>query len=380
MKTLKKGKLISFIVVLAIVLSSLTVLASADAGVIVKISDVTAVAGKSVCVPIQLSGNTGICGAAFTINYDENLVLTELEKGSALSDLTMTKPGKLTVNPIKIVWDGVEDDKTNGTIAVLTFTAPETAGRYDISISYASGDVVDGNLSPVTVNTVSGSITVNGNSDRTPTVSVGTSISKPGETVNVPISITSNTGICGMTLSFSYDKSLTLFDVSAGNALSSLSMTKPGKLTSNPFKVTWDGLEADDTNGVVAILTFTAPQTAGDYEISVSCSSGDIVDGNLEPVDIKLQSGKINVTNSKLATVSIDENSVTIPDKSSSSAEIIIVFYNSAEKMTDLKRYTASDGNVITQNSSNATFAKVMLWNSLAEMKPFYVAQTIDLK
>lgn len=72
------------------------------------------------------------------------------------------------------------------------------------------------------------------------------------EEILVPIKISNNTGICGATLSVSYDDSLSLKSISTGDAFSSLIMTKPGNLTANPFNLVFDGIEADTTNGVIA--------------------------------------------------------------------------------------------------------------------------------
>ena len=126
----------------------------------ITVGKVTAEAGESVDVPISISNNTGICGATISVSYDEDLVLTAVNGGDAFTSMTLTKPGKLTANPVNLVWDSMEADFTNGTIAVLTFTVPETSGTYDVSVSYDNGGVVDGDLMPVTLNVVNGSIAV----------------------------------------------------------------------------------------------------------------------------------------------------------------------------------------------------------------------------
>lgn len=37
----------------------------------------------------------------------------------------MTKPGELTEKKINIVWDGMEEDSSNGVIAILNFSKPK---------------------------------------------------------------------------------------------------------------------------------------------------------------------------------------------------------------------------------------------------------------
>ena len=118
-------------------------------------------AGQEVEVPIRILNNTGILGATITITYAKELTLTKIQKGDAFTSLTMTKPGKLSANPINIVWDGESDaDVSNGTIAILTFTAPKVNGKYSITISYKSGAVVDADLNPVSLNIENGTVEV----------------------------------------------------------------------------------------------------------------------------------------------------------------------------------------------------------------------------
>ena len=126
----------------------------------VKVADVTAKAETEVDVPIEISNNTGICGATLQISYDKNQVLTEGPAGDAFSSMTFTKPGDFSMNPINLVLDNVEADRSNGTIAILTFKTPESKGKYAINVSYEDRGIIDQDLNPVEVGTVSGSITV----------------------------------------------------------------------------------------------------------------------------------------------------------------------------------------------------------------------------
>lgn len=367
-------------VTMVMIMSLLVPIIKADT-VTTIVADKVTTDGRNISVPIRLSGNIGgICGAAITVSYDKALILTKIENGEALSYLTMTKPGKLSDNPIKIVWDGLEADNTNGVIATLTFTVPQNAGKYDISISCEDGDIVDGNLSPVNVSTENGSITVSGEiTEQTPTISIGSTTAKAGSQVKVPISISGNTGICGASLEISYDSALVLSDISAGAALSSLVMTKPGNISSNPFKLVWDGLDADSSNGTIAVLTFTAPTETGSYNISAAYTDGDIVDGDLSPVDMKINQGQIKVEAAESITVEIGGNEVHLPEVISSN-NILIAFYENSGTMISVKNYSAKDIPIKVTNTQNAAYAKVMVWESLNTLKPVCDAQTVNLK
>ena len=90
-------------------------------------------------------------------------------------------------------------------------------------------------------------------------LTVGTVTAGKEDSVTVPISISDNHGICGASISVTYDKALTLTGIQGGDGLSSLTMTRPGDLTANPVIILWDGVNADTSNGNIALLTFTVP-------------------------------------------------------------------------------------------------------------------------
>ncbi len=157
---LKKIRLMVTMVMVIAMLPIYGICGFASEKVLIKAADVTVEEGGSVSVPIEVSGNTGICGATLCINYDSRLVLTGVSKGDALPTLTMTPPGNFSANPIKILWDGLEQDTTDGVMATLTFTVPDENGTYDISVSNVDEDIVDGDLNLIDTTLEKGSITV----------------------------------------------------------------------------------------------------------------------------------------------------------------------------------------------------------------------------
>ena len=156
-----KKRLLTIITCIALLIlgSSFSVFASSDSPIL-SVGQVSAEGGASVEVPISISGNPGVCGATIMVTYDDRLNLTAVSAGDAFSSLTMTKPGDMSVNPVNILWDGTDADKSNGVIAKLSFTVPKSAGTYPVSVTYAPGDIVDGDLNPVTLSIENGSITV----------------------------------------------------------------------------------------------------------------------------------------------------------------------------------------------------------------------------
>ena len=133
------------------------------------------------------------------------------------------------------------------------------------------------------------------------TLSVQSQTAKPGATVDVTVDVKDNPGILGATVSLKYDEGLTLTDAAAGDAFSSLVLTKPGKIQS-PCKFVWDGQEitADDIkDGTILKLSFKVSDTAKSgesYKVSVSCEDGDMVDANLNAVDVKTEDGEIGIS------------------------------------------------------------------------------------
>ena len=381
-----KSKIISVLVSLAVLIMS-NISIHADTVPTISVGQVSADMGATVAVPITISDNTGICGATISIDYDERLVLTSIEKGSAFSDLSMTKPGNLSGNPFNLVWDGMEADSSNGTLATLTFLLPNESGTFNINASYDYGDIVDGDLAPINVMIQSGYITV-GNSGEgggeTPEnnddlmISVESQSTNSGGSIAVPIKITNNNGICGATLSVAYDNRLTLTSVNKGDALSTLSMTKPGNLASNPVRIVWDGMDADSTDGIIVTLTFTVPNSNGKYDIVLSYEDGDIVDGELMPVNPLLSNGYIQLSQSSFdVTVNVSGQSLTLTGKDSS-GKILVGFYSNKGALIDFNIFNVTN-NISVDSIVNASKVKVMWWKDWNSMMPVCEAQELSI-
>ena len=135
-------------------------------------------------------------------------------------------------------------------------------------------------------------------SGETPAFHVEDKLALAGETITVKIRVENNPGILNATITLSYDERLTLTNIEKGSALSTLDFTPPGNY-STPCNFLWDALDnADTSNGVVLVLTFTVPTDAEagtEYSLDLSYVPGDIADGELRPVEFAIKSGKIEV-------------------------------------------------------------------------------------
>jgi len=132
-----------------------------------------------------------------------------------------------------------------------------------------------------------------------------------GKTINVTVAVKNNPGIASATLRLNYDSSVfTLTSVTDGGILGT-AVHKPE--LSSPYTLAWanDTATTDFTqNGTLATLTFTVDENAaeGTYPISISYSYDDydIYNVNVEPINIALVNGSIDVVDVIIGDVNGD--------------------------------------------------------------------------
>ena len=121
-----------------------------------------------------------------------------------------------------------------------------------------------------------------------------------GHTVRVSIDVQNNPGILGALLTLNYDPALTLVNIETGGAWSTLNFTRPA-VFSNSCNLVWDGVSnADFSNGTIIVLTFDIPtgvNVGTVYNISVSYTSGNIINADLESLEMEIENGSITVCN-----------------------------------------------------------------------------------
>ena len=136
-----------------------------------------------------------------------------------------------------------------------------------------------------------------------PLLRVENELAQAGETVVIEVKTENNPGILNALLTLSFDDELTLIDIQEGDALSKLDFTPPGKNSEgtyySPCNFLWDAIDdADSTNGTILKLTFLLPEDAVPgtiYDIELSYVSGDIADGNLDPIEFDIINGYVEV-------------------------------------------------------------------------------------
>ena len=320
-------------------------------GAVVTVVSKNVEAGASVSVPIVLTGNPGIEGMQLFIEYDKELTLLNAARGDALKSLDFIASGDYSVYPFSVLWDGLSDDTTNGTLVTLTFQTKNSAnGIYSIRVYTQEENIYNDNNDNVPVTFAGGSVTIadavetskptvvpTASPTTTPTASptvtptikptempvetviptskpsespvpsteptelkakikVGEVLTKPGKDVKIPIILEDNPGIMGMQLNIEYSDELKLKSVEKGDALSSLSYTQSGSIRTYPFVVLWDGLSNDSSNGTLVYLTFQAPTLEGEYNVKVQADNGATYNFDMEDILLVFEDGIISVS------------------------------------------------------------------------------------
>ncbi len=164
-----------------------------------------------------------------------------------------------------------------------TPTSLDTAGTQKITVSYG-GMTTSFNVEVLEIPSVS--------------FTVGEVCGNPGETIRIPVSLTSNEGIIAARLKISYPSVLTLEKVEDCGILGEYVFGND--LTANPYIVMWEnGLATSDytETGVLAYLTFSISEdaTAGAYDIEISYDEEEIYNIDLTNADVTISNGSVLV-------------------------------------------------------------------------------------
>lgn len=278
MKRLKR--ILSTLLTVALLLSTVTIPIHAE-GVPFTITaeTVSANAGDgNVAVDIVLSGNPGISGYSFCVNYDtENLVLV---------DATVNIEGyKVVSHPsgygINLAWAGTQKYSENGCIATLYFNVPSNAkvGDASIEILYRSGYdsfyvANEGIETDIPIATVNGKVSIEAAEEtETLLVSVGNVYADYNNEFVVPVSVNDKSEFNGFSFCVDYDKTRL--------RLESTEIVPEGyKVITTPeghdLAVAWTSSTAFNNNGEIVKLHFSLVDNAevGKAYINISFREG----------------------------------------------------------------------------------------------------------
>jgi len=151
--TIKSSKVIIFILtvfcyaVLSVYCTGHT--SSAETRATITLSDKKVSSGDTVQISVKISNNSGIANMRLSLQYDNSVMtLTDVQEGQALSslDYITTDPDTelgYSITPFMLMWDGLDNDSSSGTLAVLTFKIADNApkGSYIVTFNYGLGDI-----------------------------------------------------------------------------------------------------------------------------------------------------------------------------------------------------------------------------------------------
>ncbi len=137
---------------------------SVESTAVLAVQQQWATPGDTVDVNLVVSENPGILGATLVVSWDERMTLVADASGEAFSHMTYTSPSRYTAAGTNFVWFGNEvDEAVDGIALTLTFQISETVENNDflpVYVTYARGDVIDGNDNDVTLSITDGYIRI----------------------------------------------------------------------------------------------------------------------------------------------------------------------------------------------------------------------------
>ena len=152
------------------------------------------------------------------------------------------------------------------------------------------------------------------------TITGSTATGNQGSTVTIPLSITNNPGIAGLTMSVAYNADVMTLDHTSletynGEALSGMMLYMgPASNEQNPAMFSWANLKDIDNNGILLNLTFTihADAPAGEYTVDIEVDTVGNAAGHV--LDYTVFDGIITVECSHTDTTVVPEQPATCKD------------------------------------------------------------------
>lgn len=224
-----------------------------------------------------------------------------------------------------------------------------------------------------------------------PTITAGNAEGKAGETVEIPIMLSNNTGFADIGVEIGYDNTaLKLIKVTENSSVGTTFMGAQ-ELTVNPYNMGWKSNYNNAYNGNLATLTFEIiTDSAGVYPIMVDYykgRNGNYKDGNnvnydenFVPLGLRYVDGSITVKK-KGSSGSMSVGGISFDISLGGDADVGTVWaatYDSDGKLNDLKKYPAAESvKVALDVEETDDYVKIMWWN---EMEPMCRGRVIPLK
>ena len=225
-----------------------------------------------------------------------------------------------------------------------------------------------------------------------PIVTVGNAEAGKGEEIEIPVTLSGNTGFADMGIEIGYNSDvMTLTKVTPNSSVGG-TFTPAQNNSVNPFNMGWSNTANITYNGVLAILTFKIADNAagGVYPVTVdyykgrngNYTDGDDVnyDENFDSLGLKYVNGSIMVKSSGGGSMVVGGISFNVKLAGDTSiGGVYAAIYDASGKLKNLKQYPAADSvNVEFDAGTTGAYVKIMWWDD--DRQPMCEAQTIPLQ
>ena len=258
----------------------------------ITVGAVTGAPGEIVKVPVSLTKNPGINTFSLGFDYDTSML--------KLTDVTVSENlgGQFTYAK-KAVWLNSKDTTYTGEILTLTFEILETAldGEARINVTYNTGDISNYDEEDLYFEVVKGEVTIQTAAVYDTRVSLGKVTGRPGETVNVYVSLDKDTDV----------KSMSIYDVTYDT--DKLTLAKGEWVIEDSIIDDWNQEDEtgvitykENTNlyGRVFLLTFEIKENLEDALVEIGCAfkvTAQNTSGIEEELSVEIVPGSVNILN-----------------------------------------------------------------------------------
>ena len=218
-----------------------------------------------------------------------------------------------------------------------------------------------------------------------PKIKLGSASAKPGETVEIPITLSGNTGFNSLGIEIDYNSDImTLTDVEVNSSVGGLYMSS-AEFSAKPYNLSWtEFMKANTYNGIIATLTFKISDnaSAGEYPITLDYykgRDGNFVDGvdvninNGAAVGFTYESGMLMVGKASLPSIQIPPDDIEISDTGFKFSVkvanpnpddiVIAVSYDDNNTILEVNLYKAKE-TVDVEFKNPGAVVKIMNWNA----------------
>lgn len=213
-----------------------------------------------------------------------------------------------------------------------------------------------------------------------PTFRVGDGTARPGESVQIPVTIAGNPGIIAFKIQIAYDASvLTLQSVTDSALFPGGSLVVGGNVQANPYTVLWeDSLSRENytQNGTLVTLNFVVADTvqSDKTQVTVTYDAGSTFDTDLNTVSFSTQSGTVKISQETTPpTLAVPEGATTVVDEDKKFIYGLDLMITESALLNDYLR-VSGDGHLELDTNSGyiGTGAKVRVVDDTGESVQTY--------